>query len=183
VLRRIPLSSFALAVVAILLVAPIADGGGVTASIRVVPSVFFVAKSENKNQVHYGVRLDEECAPVGEFPVFAYWRMLERGPLTTEPLLPREMPAYGFARQHAVRGGVGGRVSVTLNAVPGRPIVVESALTDAACTAIAKAVVSGMPVVLTSIFVQLRWPFGIDHLVLAGRALADGRLVHERVSQ
>lgn len=52
--------------------------------------VFSIAKSENKNEVQYVVRLDDGCAPVGSSPVSAYWRMLERGPTQTAPLLPRE---------------------------------------------------------------------------------------------
>jgi hypothetical protein len=42
-----------------------------------VRSVFFIAKSQNRNQVHYGIRLDRECNPIGTRPVFAYWRMFE----------------------------------------------------------------------------------------------------------
>jgi hypothetical protein len=183
VLRRPPLSSFVSAFGAALLVAPIAHGSGVTGATRVVQSVFFIAKSENKNQVHYGIRLDEQCAPVGETPVFAYWRMLEHGPLATEPLLPRELRAYGLARQSAERGPLGGRVSVTLNAMPKRAIVIESAPGEGTCTAVAKAVINGIPATLTSVFVQLRWPFGVDHLEIAGHAITDGRFVRERVSE
>jgi len=38
------------------------DGGGV------VSSAFFIAKSENRNQVHYGVHVDAACSPVGAEP-------------------------------------------------------------------------------------------------------------------
>jgi hypothetical protein len=50
-------------------------------------SVFIVAKNQNKNQVHYGVRLDPACSVVGAQPVYSYWRMLERGG-EVEPILP-----------------------------------------------------------------------------------------------
>jgi hypothetical protein len=179
--RPAPLSSCLVVLAGVGLGIPIAYGHGVDRDAHSVRSVFFVAKSENSNQVHYGIRLDETCAPSGDAPVFAYWRMLERGPLATEPLLARETPAYGFAAQHAApRDGPGGHVVVTLNALPKRPIAIDSTASGAMCTAKARAMIAGVPASLTSVFVQLRWPFGVDYIVLFGRA--DGLVVHERVA-
>jgi len=147
-----------------------------------VPSVFFVAKSENRNQVHYGVHLDASCAPVGDAPVYAYWRVFERGPAATEPLLPREIRAYGFAGERVIaRDGQGGTVVVTLAALPARPIVVETRASGGACVATATMAIGGVAAVLGSVFLQLRWPFGVDSLTLTGRSQADGRVVRERV--
>jgi hypothetical protein len=179
-MRGLSFSAVVLAVAAGGLVAGIARGEGG----RDVASVFLVAKSENRNQVHYGVHLDESCAPVGSVPVFAYWRMLERGPLATEPLLSREIGAYGFAEQRVVERGVdGGRVTLRLRALPGRPITVQTGPRDGACFATATAVIRGSPSALRSVYAQLRWPFGVDHLVLSGQSLADGKPVEERVSE
>jgi hypothetical protein len=149
---------------------------------RDVSSVFLVAKSENKNQVHYGVHLDASCAPAGAAPVFAYWRMLEHGPLATEPLLDREVGAYGVAEQQVVeRGPDGGRLTLRLRALPARPITVATRARGEACEATATMVIGGAPASLRSVYAQLRWPFGVDHLVLSGRSLADGRVVEERI--
>ena len=52
------------------------------------------SKRENKNEVVYAVHLDENCAPAGATPVFAFWRMHEKGPAVIEPLLDREQRAY-----------------------------------------------------------------------------------------
>ncbi len=167
--------------VAITLITPIARGGG-DGDGRVVGSVFFVAKSENKNQVHYGIHLDPACRPVGNAPIFAYWRLLERGPFATEPLLAREEPAYGVQTQRTLkRSEQGGSVLITLNALPKRPIVIDSTATGATCTATAQAMIGGVPASLVSVFVQLRWPFGVDSLLLAGRVTLDGHVVRERV--
>jgi len=145
-------------------------------------SVFFVAKSENRNQVHYGIHVDEHCAPVGQAPVFAYWRMLERGPWVTEPLLAREVSAYGFAEQRVTsRDPQGGRVLVALKPLAARPIVIESHMSGGTCVAEAETVVGGASASLTSVFVQLRWPFGVASLTLRGRALDDGRPLREVV--
>lgn len=60
-----------------------------------VQSIFHIAKSENRNQVHYGAHVDEACRPIGAAPIYAYWRMFERSPTRTEALLDREQPGYG----------------------------------------------------------------------------------------
>jgi Domain of unknown function (DUF4833) len=150
---------------------------------RDVASVFHVAKSENRNQVHYGVHLDASCAPVGPEPVFAYWRMLEHGPSATEPLLPREVGAYGLSEQRVLdRSNDGGRLSLRLRALPARTVVVQTARRGEGCVATATAVIGGVQANLDSVFVQLKWPFGVAHLVLSGHALADGRPVREVLS-
>ncbi|MGA7120151.1 MAG: DUF4833 domain-containing protein [Polyangiaceae bacterium] len=187
--RRLPLLSVAFAafaaraLVAFVLLALIASSRGLAQeSDRAVPSVFFIAKSENRNQVHYGIRLDAACRPAGDTPVFAYWRMLERGPLATEPLLALEQGAYGVSAQRvAARNASGGTVLVTLNALPKRPVFIESIAVGATCTATARATINGVFATLTSVFVQLRWPFGVDSLLISGRA-SDGRLIRERIT-
>ena len=150
---------------------------------RVVSSVFFVAKSENRNQVHYGLTLDASCRPSGSAPVFAYWQMRERGPRATEPLLAREVPAYGVAWQRVTdRGDHGGRVVLGLNAVPGRTIAIDSTPDGEGCAATASVVIDGAPAILDDVFAQLRWPFGIDYLLLVGHSPTDGRPLRERLS-
>ncbi len=171
------------------LVAPLLAGALVSGAARAdgqardVPSVFFVAKSENRNQVHYGVHLDASCAPVGAQPLYAYWRMLEHGPHATEPLLSREVPAYGIAEQRVLeRTAGGGRVLIRLNALPGRAIVITTGGHDGACEASATTVIDGTRASLRSVYAKLRWPFGVDYLLLSGRSLADGRALEEKLA-
>jgi hypothetical protein len=183
--RRAPaLLSFSPIAVAAALVAPVpsarADSDEDTGR---VDSVFFVAKSENRNQVHYGISVDRSCAPRGDAPVFAYWKMLERGPLAREPLLAREVSAYGVAEQQVlVRDDRGGRVRTTLHALPGRPIVFETLRRGGACVATVRATIGGAQAWLTSVFVQLRWPWGVAYMDLSGRD-DDGRPVRERLAE
>ncbi|MGH7437885.1 MAG: DUF4833 domain-containing protein [Polyangiaceae bacterium] len=147
-----------------------------------IASVFFVAKSENRNQVHYGIHLDRRCAPVGDRPVFGYWRMFERGPTATEPLLPIELGAYGVAEQHVLsQGDGGGKVRVVLGALRDRPIVIETRAEGGGCVAAAVTTVSGAAVSLWSVYVRIRWPFGVDSLTLTGRAMDDARIVEEKI--
>jgi hypothetical protein len=183
VLRPLPLSFVALALCVLAVVPKLAQGDSSTeARRRDVASVFFVAKSENRNQVHYGVHLDSSCAPAGASPAFAYWRMLEVGPLATEPLLSREVRAYGFADQRILsHEGGAGRVAVTLQSLPDRPILIASTAAGETCLASATTNIAGAPAFLSSVYVKLSWPFGVESLTLSGRALADGRELHERV--
>jgi hypothetical protein len=180
-MRRPPLASSALVLVSFALVAPLARPAGPESG-RAVRSVFFVAKSENRNEVHYGVALDRDCVPAGPAPVFAYWHMREHGPLATEPLLSIEEQAYGVAKPQEVdREERGGRVVFRLNALPKRMIAIDTAPDGDGCTATARAVIAGAAARLTSVFVQLRWPFGVDYLLLSGRDETDGRVVRERL--
>jgi len=108
--------------------------------------------------------------------------MRERGPLATEPLLSREVSAYGVTEpQRIERGERGGRVVFRLNALPRRPIAIDAAPDAQGCAATARAIIGGTAAALTSVFVQLRWPFGVDYLVLSGLAGPDGRVVRERL--
>lgn len=152
---------------------------------RDVASVFFIAKSENKNQVHYGVHVDARCAPAGAAPVFAYWRMLEHGPQATEPLLDREVPAYGIAEERVIeRRADGGRTLLRLHALPDRIIEVDTAASPegGGCVGTATMTIAGVPAILSSVFAQLRWPFGLDYLLIMGRATDGARPLRERVS-
>ena len=144
---------------------------------RTIPSALFVSKSENKNQVHYGVRVDERCAFSSSAPVYGYWRMLERGQAATEPLLSREETAYGIASQR-VTGDV---VTVTLRALPTRPIAVHvERAEDGTCGAWAVTMIEGHRARLFNVHVALGF-LRVDHLVLTGYAEPDGHVVRERI--
>ena len=140
-------------------------------------SVLFVSKSENKNQVHYGVHLDDRCEFTSGAPVFAYWRMLERGPNATEPLLPREQRGYGIAKQEVH----GDTVRFMLRALPARPITIYVSRTpDGTCTARAETTIAGVVARLFNVHIALGF-LRIDHLLLTGWA-ATGQVVRERLT-
>jgi hypothetical protein len=150
---------------------------------KVVP-VFSIAKSQNKNQVQYVVRVDDQCKPTSPAPLSAYWRMLELGPTQTEPLLSREQRAYGLASQVFVAGDRnGGQVRAVLNALPDRPvIVVTSRGRDGACQALATLTIAGVPAHLFNVYVQLKWD-GVDYLLLRGWSMDGSHVVQEKLKQ
>jgi hypothetical protein len=146
-----------------------------------VRSVFYIAKSQNKNQVHYGIRLDQECNPVGSRPVFAYWRMLENHG-ETEALLGTEGPAYGLAETQEITNLPDeSRVRVKLRAFPDRPLTILVTRNGERCAAVATTTISGASARLDWLYVKLRWPFGIDYVLLRGYHTGDRRWVQERI--
>ena len=144
---------------------------------REIRSAFLISKSENKNQVHYAVRVDDGCLPAGAAPVEPYWRMLERSTWATERLLPRESRVYGIERQQVA----GAHVTIALQALPSRPITITTSRdASGACTASSVVAINGRPAHLYNIHVALS-PFGVSHLLVTGWA-EDGSIVRERVS-
>lgn len=146
--------------------------------------LFSIAKSENKNQVQYVVRLDDQCTPLGPAPVSAYWRMLEKGPKETAPILSREVAAYGIASQSVVAvDGTGRGVRAVLNALPRRPLtIVASRGSDGACQALVTTSIAGAPAHLFNVYVALRWP-GIDYLLLQGWSMDRSHVVREKIAK
>lgn len=143
--------------------------------------LFSISKSENKNFVQFVERLDASCAPVGQAPVYAYWRMLEKGTTATEALLDREQPAYGIASQSVEpRGDGSAAVRMTLRALPHMPLLVESGrAADGTCTAWVRTPIDGVDAKLFNVHVVLRWPFGVARLLVTGWSAFDGHLVRE----
>jgi hypothetical protein len=145
-----------------------------------VPSVFFIARSANKNQVHYGVRLDAACNPVGSQPVFGYWRMLERQD-SIEPILPMEEPAYGlYDKQEIHKNPRSTTIRVALRSFRERPLVVSIVRGESGCEASATTTIAGTEALLHFIYVKIKWPFGVDHLLVRGTT-RDGRRVEETI--
>lgn len=143
-----------------------------------IASTFFISKSQNRNQVHYAVKVDEACRPVPAAPVRPYWRMLEKGPEVIEPLLDREQPAYGIAQQQVD----GSAVRSVLRALPARPVVIHTWQTpDGACISAAFTTIAGSSARLFNIHVAYSWfGTGVDYVLLTGWR-DDGTLVRERV--
>lgn len=145
-------------------------------------AIFRIDKSENRNQVYYGARVDEACRPQSSSPVYVYWRMRERGPNITEDLLSHEQQAYGIHSQKVVaRSARGGEVRLQLRAWPDRPLKLELFRAAKGCAARALIDIQRSPSVLESIYVDIGFLFSVNYAQLRGVRLADGKTVQEKV--
>jgi hypothetical protein len=145
------------------------------------PSVFSISRSENRNQVHYALRLDEACRPAGARPVQVYWRMLERGETEVEELLAIEFPVYGLEDAQQVEPTPEGwRVRIRLRAFPDRPIDITTASVRGQCSVQAWTKLGGNVSQLAHIFVKTSWPFSVDFVRLDGVG-PDGQPIQELI--
>jgi hypothetical protein len=146
--------------------------------------LFTISKSQNKNQVQYAIYVDERCVPLLDAPVFAYWRMLELGPTRVEPLLPRELSAYGPSSQLVTaRGANGGQVRLVLRALQDRLIFVETGrAADGTCHAFARVTIGGSPAHLFNVYVKLTWHLSVDYVLLRGWSTDATHLLREKLS-
>src|SRR5256885_5089221 len=61
-----------------------------------VRTIFEIGKNLDRNVVQYGIRLDKDCVPVGDEPIYAYWRQFEKSPDATEDLNFLDKQGYGI---------------------------------------------------------------------------------------
>jgi Domain of unknown function (DUF4833) len=147
-----------------------------------VSSVFHIEKSENKNQVHYAVQVDAECRPLGQKPVYGYWRDLEVGPRAVSPLLSHEQPAYGLTDPRSVRRDRnGGEIRIGLRGFPDRALTITTFREGDKCRARTLTLIHKQAALLTSIYVKLGFLFSVDYVIVHGVRVADGVVVEEKV--
>ena len=141
-------------------------------------SVMVIAKSSNRNQVHYAVAVDKSCVPAGPAPVHPYWRMLERGPSVTQPLEASEQRVLGVDHQEVSRD----TIQFALRGMPGRQFIVHTLRAGVGrCTSWVGTTIAGTRARLGSIFVQQKLFGSVDYVLLEGTT-DDGSTVSERVS-
>lgn len=143
-------------------------------------SAFHIDRNKNRNQVHYGVRLDEACRPVGPEPVYNYWLRRERDPVEVEELSYFQQAAYGFQKQNIESDG---RIEVRLRALPDRQVVVRATPVDGACKTEAFLTIGGEQAYLDKIFVFAEEGVllpTVRYIELFGHS-NDGHAVYEKI--
>ena len=175
-MRRVPFVHAGLSGALLAGLAAWPSGTAHAAQLSELPSVLVIAKSSNKNQVHYAALVDEACVPAGQSPVRPYWRMLERGPLVTEPLSDSEQRVLGLEYQEVAAD----TVQIALRGMPTRTFTVHtSRAADGRCASWVGATIAGVPARVASVYVQQKL-FGVDYVLLSGLSEA-GAVVRERV--
>jgi hypothetical protein len=153
-----------------------------TLPVASVQSIFFIAKNENKNQVHYALVVDAACRPVGTHPVYGYWRDFEKGPKAVSPMLEHEQPAYGLGEPRYVRATpTGGQVRINLRGFPERPLIIDSFRQGSNCVTRTTTTILKQAALLTSIYVDIGFLFSVNYAILRGVRVADGAVVQEKI--
>jgi hypothetical protein len=152
-----------------------------------VPTVFFIAKSDDHNRVDYGIHLDENCVPTSDDAVFPYWREFENAPpVRTHGLGVFEFIPYGIWEQKTLRKtATGGYHFIRLRQFKQVPVgIVTQKDASGRCSTQARAAINGKDAELSYVFVQLA-KGGLTPSVLFvdihGKDLETGREVIERL--
>lgn len=147
-----------------------------------VRTVFAIGKNLDRNEVQYGVRLDNQCRPESNEPVYAYWRQFEQGPNVTEDLNFLDKTAYGIKSQSIqLQTDRGTKIVMTLRATSERGIAVVVRKDGATCTAEALAFINNTPARLTRVYVHVAGFLSVDYIELIGTRLDNGKPVVERI--
>jgi hypothetical protein len=143
-------------------------------------SVFHIDRNKNRNQVHYGVHVDDQCRPVGAEPVYNYWLRREENPPVVQPLKYFQQAAYGFHKQNIESDG---RIELRLRALPDRQLVVRVAAVKGGCKAETFMTIGGKQAYLDKVFVFAEEGIllpSVRYIELFGRS-NDGTAAYEKI--
>jgi hypothetical protein len=147
-----------------------------------IRSAFYVAKSENKNEVHYAVHVDAACRPLGKLPVFGYWQRLRKGKRVDEPLEGPGVRLYGAStEQKVVVGTTGGRIGMFVRALERVPVDMRLHKTPTGCAAQSYVSLKRERARLSYAFLQLgRFGLSVKYVDVVGFRERDGQRVTEQ---
>jgi len=147
-----------------------------------VRTIFEIGKNLDKNVVQYGIRLDKDCVPVGDEPIYAYWRQFEKGPEVTEDLNFLDKQGYGIKGEWVTkRSPEGSKVLMTLRATDRAIAVIVKKNDDGKCSATAITTINGGPAQLSRVFVHVAGFLKVDWVEIQGNA--SGKPIVERVNR
>lgn len=144
-----------------------------------VPTIFYVDKSDDRNRVDYGIRLDGRCLPTSGSPMVVYWREFERGSggRVTHGLNIFEGPVYGVGSQRITeRRADGATLEVTVSALSSRRLTIRTGPgTGGGCIATATTTIGGVRAVLDHVHLTLGdGPGSLRFADIYGTALSGG---------
>jgi len=184
---RVPAAFAALAAfVGVVALSPVAEADESRFGPHDVRTVFAIGKNLDKNEVQYGVRLDDQCRPTSDEPIYAYLRQFEQGPEITEDLNFLDKTAYGIKSQVIqLRTERGTKIVMTLRATSERGIavVVRKDATTGSCTAEALAFINNTPARLQRVFVHVAGFLSVDYIELSGTRVDNGKPIVERINR
>ncbi|MGE0785080.1 MAG: DUF4833 domain-containing protein [Sandaracinaceae bacterium] len=142
-----------------------------------IATVFFIAKSDDRNRVDYGVRVNERCRPDGNAPMFGYWRRFEPNQPPLGDLNAMDRSVYGIASQRVRTRAPGGTwIEMRLAALSDeRVLTLVRPREGGGCDASARVTLQGHELLLDHLFVQLGGLSGVDHVTVFGTDASTGR--------
>jgi hypothetical protein len=150
-----------------------------------VRTTFFISKSDDKNRVDYAIRLDANCAPVGDDAVFPYWRVFENAPpIRIKGLSFMDKIPYGIAEQRVVsRTASGGEYSLRLKQFDRLIVITTKKDANGGCSAVSRTPINGAMSQLVSVFAKLAGFASVDYIDVFGKNLQSGADIKERVKR
>ena len=149
-----------------------------------VATVFYFSKSDDKNRVDYGLRLDASCMPAGDEPLFPYWREFEGGldGKRIHTLKFFEYAGYGVSDQAVKKSGGRADLTVKLKAFPREIVISTEKGEDGKCAVVARAVIAATPnVELQSAFIKLKSGWSVEYVEVHGKDPKSGKGLAERL--
>ncbi len=149
-----------------------------------IRTLFVIAKNIDRDEVQYGIHLDKDCVPIGDAPIYAYWRQFEQGSDVTEDLNVLDRTVYGIDGQWVTkRSADDSKVLMTLKATPKRGIAVITKKRDGKCVADTIATINRRPARLQRVFVHVPGFLRVDWIEIRGVDGATGEPAFEHVNR
>lgn len=151
-----------------------------------LPTTFYISKSDDKNRVDYGIRLDGRCAPIKDEAVWPYWRVFENAPpIRMQSLSTFDFIPYGISEQRSIRKTLNGGVHLMkLRQFDKTQIaIVTKKEADGKCSSQVRAIINGKESELTYIYVKLArggLTPSVDYVDVHGKDLDTGAEITER---
>jgi hypothetical protein len=174
----------ALAFAAALAPAAPAQASEITFGSHDIQTTFFISKSDDKDRVDYGMRLDSACAPYGEEAVFPYWRELEKSPDRKSSLSMLDSVAFGISEQRLVaRTETGGEYTIRLKQVDRLIEITTKREANGSCSALTRSIIGGRKAQLVSVFAKLGGMASVAYIDVIGKSLDSGAIFSERITR
>lgn len=147
-----------------------------------IPTLFYINKSDDRNRVDYGVRLNASCQPER---MEVYWREFEHGRdgRVTHGINVFEEGGYGIASFRVTeRHATGSTFTFAVSALRHRTVRVVTENAGGRCVARTYMNIAGSSALLLRAHLTLRGPGSVRYVDFFGR-LRDGSDVQERLER
>lgn len=150
-----------------------------------IETLFYISKSDDKNRVDYGLRLDANCQPVGDDPVFPYWREFENAPpVKTHSLKFFEYAGYGVVGLKVAKNEGGADITLKLKPLSREIVISTGKGPDGKCRAVVRTTIADVQgAELKSAYLKLKFGWTVEYADVFGKHPVTGADLTERLKQ